>query len=182
MGQVSRIDPTTVVAAVGGDELALEQVVDAWLPTVYQWCARLGAGRIDSEEAAHDVMMTFVRRHASVEPHQLGSWLFGTCRRVVCNHRRRAWWRRWVPGLGVEDQASASTAERRLEQDDLARQVAQTLDRLSDKHREVLVLCYLEERSVADAAALIGVSPGTVKSRLFYARAKFQQAFPAEEG
>ena len=89
-----RIDESLVAAAIAGDDAALGQVIDAWLPAVYAWCGRLGAGRIDPEEAAHDVMMLLVRKHHTVIPAQLGAWLFGACRRVVANHRRRLWWRR----------------------------------------------------------------------------------------
>ena len=36
-------------------------------------------------------------------------------------------------------------------------------------HREVLVECFYLGRSVADAANRLGIPPGTVKSRTYYA-------------
>ena len=47
--------------------------------------------------------------------------------------------------------------------------VADALDELSPRHREVLTLCYFQGMSVADAAARLGVAEGTVKSRTHYA-------------
>ncbi len=41
-------------------------------------------------------------------------------------------------------------------------------------HREVLVLCELEERSAADVGLLLGVPTGTVKSRLRLAKEAFR--------
>ena len=41
--------------------------------------------------------------------------------------------------------------------------------RSSQRHREVLVECFYRGRSVAEAAAVFGVPPGTVKSRTHYA-------------
>lgn len=47
--------------------------------------------------------------------------------------------------------------------------VRDALARLSAAHREVLVECYFVGRTVAQAAARIGIPVGTVKSRLHYA-------------
>ena len=47
--------------------------------------------------------------------------------------------------------------------------VAEALSRLSRPHREVLVECFYQGRSVAEAATELGVPPGTVKSRTHYA-------------
>ena len=47
--------------------------------------------------------------------------------------------------------------------------VAEALNRLSPSHREVLVECFYAGRSVAEAAQRLGVPPGTVKSRTYYA-------------
>jgi len=47
--------------------------------------------------------------------------------------------------------------------------VAAAMRTLSLEHREVLFECYLRGASVAQAAATIGVPPGTIKSRTHYA-------------
>lgn len=48
--------------------------------------------------------------------------------------------------------------------------VSQALDRLSDQHREVIVLVGLEEMSYRDVSEILGVPVGTVMSRLSRAR------------
>ena len=45
----------------------------------------------------------------------------------------------------------------------------QALGRLSPVHRQVLVECFYQGRSVAEAATRLGIPPGTVKSRTHYA-------------
>jgi RNA polymerase sigma-70 factor (ECF subfamily) len=46
---------------------------------------------------------------------------------------------------------------------------SEALDSLSSQHREVLVEVYYRGRSVAEAAEVLGVPAGTVKSRTYYA-------------
>ncbi len=165
------------------DDAAVDQLAKVWLPTVYAWCHRLGGPGVDSEGAAHDVLMTMCRKlHTVQSPEQFPSWLFGTTRRVVANHRRKAWLRRWVPGASSVLDTRAHPG-RGPEQDAEARQAAdivwKALDSLPAKQREVLVLCELEERSGSEAAALLGVPLGTVKSRLRVARDAFREAVMA---
>ena len=161
--------------AIGGDLDAIERVVDAWVDRLYAWCAGLGGPHVDAEEAAHDVLMLFVRRHATIrEPDRLASWMFSACRRVVANHRRRAWWRRWMPGP-IADPGAAATVEQDLDDAARARKIRAVLDQAPAADREVLTLCYLEETSVTEAAQILGLPEGTVKSRLFHARARFRE-------
>jgi RNA polymerase sigma-70 factor (ECF subfamily) len=57
--------------------------------------------------------------------------------------------------------ASELVANRRL--------VVAALGRLTQEHRDVLRECYFLGNSVAQAAHALGVAPGTVKSRTYYA-------------
>ena len=57
--------------------------------------------------------------------------------------------------------ASAQAVNRHL--------VAAALGRLTQEHRDVLRECYFLGRSVAQAAHALGIAPGTVKSRTYYA-------------
>jgi len=47
--------------------------------------------------------------------------------------------------------------------------VAVALCRLTQEHRDVLRECYFRGSSVAQAADALGIAPGTVKSRSYYA-------------
>ncbi|MCB9675867.1 MAG: sigma-70 family RNA polymerase sigma factor [Alphaproteobacteria bacterium] len=168
-------------AALAGDDAAIDALAKAWLPTVYAWCHRLGGPGVDAEGAAHDVLMVMCRKVQSVRtPEQFPSWLFGACRRVVANHRRKAWLRRWVPGP-IGDRPHPDRGPERSAQ---ARQAAdivwKALDALPAGQREVLVLCELEERSGSEAAEILGVPLGTVKSRLRVAKQAFRAAVEAQ--
>jgi len=47
--------------------------------------------------------------------------------------------------------------------------LATALRRLTQEHRDVLGECYFRGSSVAQAAHALGIAPGTVKSRTYYA-------------
>lgn len=63
----------------------------------------------------------------------------------------------------------------------LAAALSRGLSTLSVDHREVFVLCAIEERSAQEVAEVAGVPEGTVRSRLFHAR-KQLRAFLEKEG
>ena len=53
------------------------------------------------------------------------------------------------------------------------------LSRLSRPHREVIDLVYYHEKSVQEAAAILGVPGNTVKTRMFYARKNLSELLAA---
>jgi RNA polymerase sigma-70 factor, ECF subfamily len=55
-------------------------------------------------------------------------------------------------------------------------QVAAALGRLTREHRDVLRECCFRDSSVAQAAHALGIAPGTVKSRTYYALHAFRLA------
>jgi RNA polymerase sigma-70 factor (ECF subfamily) len=53
------------------------------------------------------------------------------------------------------------------------------LGKLSAAHREVIDLVYYHEKSVEEAAVIIGIPPATVKTRMFYARSRMRELLEA---
>ncbi len=161
-----------------GEPDAVEAFAAQALPRVVRWCRKLGGHRIDAEDAAQEVMIVALGKVHTLGPDpNLDAWLFAICRRVLANHRRKAWFKRWsTPAIGVEERAGAgidpeqaTAARRRLA-------VAQDcMDGLSPRHREVLVLYDLEERSAQEVAELLGSNPQAVRALAMRARRKLKQ-------
>ncbi|MEN0065978.1 MAG: RNA polymerase sigma factor [Myxococcota bacterium] len=179
----ARLPPEELVLdALSGGQHEVNALARAWLPHVYRWCARLGGPGFDSEDAAHEVLITMCRRLGGLrDAGQFPAWLFGITRRTLANHRRRAWWRRWLPAAVIEERPAPGGPQRHVEISDAHRIVWTALSALSEAHREVLVLCELEERSGSEAAVLLGIPLGTVKSRLRAARTRFRAELGEEE-
>jgi RNA polymerase sigma-70 factor (ECF subfamily) len=137
---------------------------------LFAYALRLAAG--DRQRAEDLVQETFLRawRHPeSVDPRR-GSpraWLFTTARNLAIDawRRRAVRYREVVADVLPEPKHPIDEADRAVE----AWLLAEALARLSPAHREVLVECFYRGRSVSEAAADLGVPPGTVKSRTHYA-------------
>jgi RNA polymerase sigma-70 factor (ECF subfamily) len=93
-------------------------------------------------------------------------WLWTVARRLVIDSGRS----RQVRSAEVPEQLLAAVPmDDDLDQALEAWQVADALASLTPDHRAVLVGTYFRGESVAEAAAVLRVPPGTVKSRAYYA-------------
>ena len=167
-------DLADVVGASQGDSAAWARLGRCWGPVVLRWCSFMGGNKVDPEDAAQQVFVVVWRRLDSLrDPERFPSWLYGITRRVLADQRRSAWTRRWLPGVQPDRIDSKPSPERRAVQNELSRRVGDALDRLSTKHRELLILCDLQGHTVAEAADMVGIRLNTAKSRLIRARIRF---------
>ncbi|MEU4535424.1 sigma-70 family RNA polymerase sigma factor [Streptosporangium sp. NPDC023825] len=99
------------------------------------------------------------------EPGLLWAWLLTVARRIVIDGRRRRGTRpQEVEPADANAVPVPDGADRALE----AMIVAEALRELSPEHREVIEQTYLRDRTINEAAEILGIPPGTVKSRLYY--------------
>jgi len=127
---------------------------------------------LGDRQAAEDVVQeTLVRawRHPEVLVNEKGSvrgWLLTVVRNLVVDRVRAAAAR---PREVAEAPAAAPAVKDHAQAVVDSAVVMDALGRLSEEHRAVLIELYFRDRSVAEAAVLLGVPPGTVRSRCHYA-------------
>jgi RNA polymerase sigma factor (sigma-70 family) len=154
-----------VGAAQRGDPLAMAALLRALAPYVGRICGAIALA--DGDDAMQETMIQVLRHLRSLrDPAALQGWV----RRIAVREalklaRARA---RQLPVDHVADQATDDQPGLRLE-------LVDTLRQLSPDQRVVLVLRDLEGFTEAQAAALLGVETGTVKSRLHRARRAFRE-------
>lgn len=137
---------------------------------------------VRDDQAALDVLQAVwvtafrgVRRLDS--PAALRPWLYRVARGHAVDYVRRAAARDSAErSLAAEAEAAESPGEEpRFDADDAAA-VHRALATLADRHREVLVLHFLEDMPVEQVAAVVGCPPGTVKSRIYHAKRALKEA------
>jgi RNA polymerase sigma-70 factor (ECF subfamily) len=79
-----------------------------------------------------------------------------------------------------QDDAAETAVRDRSEEVLTALEVKRVLSRLTPEHRAVLVEVYFRDRTAAEAARVLGVPIGTVKSRIHYALRTLRLVFDEE--
>ena len=137
---------------------------------------------VRDDEAALDVLqavwMTAFRELRRLdEPAALRSWLYRVTRGHAVDHVRRDAARASAERslAGEADEAAPPLEEPRFDAEDAAA-LHRALDTLDVRHREVLVLHFLEDMPVDEVAAVVGCPPGTVKSRIYHAKRALKEA------
>lgn len=183
-----RVNPPTSPPVEDGvgigrtDAEVLRDVYTAHAPALLAYARSLTGG--DQGRAEDIVQETFTRacRHPRALDPERGSprpWLFTVARHVAVDaHRARA--------ARPTEVGDGPLALLPAPDDDIDRAldswlIAEALHSLSEKHREVLLLTFYRQRSVAEAAVALGVPEGTVKSRAYYALRALKVAL-AERG
>ncbi len=134
--------------------------------------------------AADDLVQeTILKAWASIDKFQRGSnlqaWLFTILRNTYYSSLRKS--RREVAD---PDGAHAATLSVKPDHDGRMAftDFLRAFDALSDEHREVLILVGASGFSTEEAAAMMGVAAGTVKSRASRARKRLGQLLGLAEG
>jgi RNA polymerase sigma-70 factor, ECF subfamily len=102
------------------------------------------------------------------------AWLYGIARNVIAGERRRAAHELRVAGRiagrRLLDDDDIARLEERIDAESPGRAAYQALERLSSDERAVLELVAIDGLTVTDAAATLGIQPGTARVRLHRAR------------
>jgi RNA polymerase sigma-70 factor (ECF subfamily) len=163
-----------VTSRVDGDEEFMRLLYAGYYRPLSAYVSRLVQG--DGRAAEDIVQETLLRawRHAdALEPDSAGPWLYTVAHNLaVSQYYRRPQHRAEVPMHDASLPVVGDEVDRVLD----GWVVTEALRALSVDHRAVLVQMYYRRRSVADAARILDVPAGTVKSRCFYALKALRQA------
>lgn len=170
-----------VVRCGRGDRQAFDELIQQWQERLFYFVRRLVA----TEEDAWDVLQqTWLRVFRGIrtlrEPDRLPVWLYQVARCAALSHLRA----RYRDRSRVEDDrelTAVAAADESIAFDNWE-QVHTCLGQLSLAHREVLTLHFLEDFAIEQMAEVLDLPPGTIKSRLHYARRALRAAIEKEPG
>jgi len=155
--------------AAGRDEPAFAALMVRHGPMVLGVCRRLLRDADQAEDAFQASFLVLARKAGAIQSRPLlSAWLYGVAYKVAARLRGRAWRRQARETQGA-DLASVAAA---IDPDpsDLPPLLHEEVQRLPEKYRNPIVLCYLEGKTHEEAALLLRWPLGTVKTRLTRAR------------
>lgn len=166
-----------------GDLAPLGELFDRHHESVRHFLLRLlvDAGEVD--DLVQETFLTASRAAGAFTPGAPGRpFLFGVAAQLVRRRRRGfARLRRMLESLGRHPSPPTTSPTDRTEADQRAAALYAAIAKLSDRHREVLIIAELGEMSGVEVAAALGIPPGTVWRRLSEARTELARRLKGME-
>lgn len=160
----------------------LEQVIALHGKEIYSFCMSLTGNKILADELYQDSFLKATEQLDRLQADgNMKSYLLSVALRLWKNQKRKfAWRNRIAPmeGLGEETVSGRQEESEDVLQEVLRQERCQTVRQavsgLTDRYKIPVLLYYMEEMSVSQIAAIMGIPPGTVKSRLHKARKQLE--------
>jgi RNA polymerase sigma factor (sigma-70 family) len=151
-----------------GDRDTFDQIVKLWERPLFYYLGRLSASEADAWELLQETWLKVLKSMRAVrDPQAFPALLYRIARNAAISRLRQP----DLQGLDSDVEQIGDDA-----QDDAIRdfqnadQVHHALEQLPLAQREVLTLFFLQDLSLEEMSALLGIPIGTVKSRLHYAK------------
>jgi len=174
-----------------GDDAAFNEMVSRHWDRIYGMVHQLLRNQQDAEEVTQDA---FIRAHRGLGSFRgeaaFSTWLYQIATNLARN-RYWYWWRRRRDQTVSFDQPVSDSNSTPLSEvfstdmatpgditvnQELVDHIALGMDKIGAKHREVLILRNVKNLSYEDIATVLGISVGTVKSRIARARESLRAA------
>lgn len=175
-------DNQLLTRSLQGDSDAFAEIYRRQHRAVFHFAMHMTGSSVMAEEVTQEVFMHLMRNARQYDPGRgtLQAYLLGIARNFVLRTLQRE--RAYVGMVADEDQEESSRIREvlagapdeiinNLVRTETVQKVRQTVLALPAHYREVTVLCDLQELSYNEAAAVLGLAAGTVRSRLHRARA-----------
>ncbi|HOG92393.1 MAG TPA: sigma-70 family RNA polymerase sigma factor [Opitutaceae bacterium] len=179
------IDQLLVARFKDGDEGAYNEMVSRYWGRIYAMVHQLLRNQQDAEEVTQDA---FIRAHRGLANFRgesaFSTWLYQIATNLARN-RYWYWWRRKRDHTVSFDQPVGGENETTLAEiipaevetpgdatvtQEFVGRIAAGMEKLNPKHREILILRNVKNLSYEEIADILGISVGTVKSRIARAR------------
>jgi RNA polymerase sigma-70 factor (ECF subfamily) len=189
--RLSDVDTVLVARCKGNDLTAFDEIVERYQHKIYGYVKRLVGNETDAEDITQEVFLKALNSlHRFREESSLQTWLF----RIATNlcrdaHRRRQREKGWLSLWRQADEQSETeeggivdppddrfNPEKLLLREELGAMLSKAMEQLPLAMREVLILHDVEQMPYEEIAQALGVPLGTVKSRLFHARARLRES------
>lgn len=161
-------DAALIAAAQAGDRRALDALLARYEERIYRFGLRMCGDEDSAREVLQETMLAAFRHLAGFRGQAaLSTWLFQIARSFCIKERRGV---RPTTGLDAELVDPAPSPEAHAHARQIGALLSEAIAALSPEQREVLVLRDVEGLSAEQAAEVVGIEVGALKSRLHRAR------------
>lgn len=155
----------------GDGEDAFGLLVERHGPLVWGTCRRVLRNEYDAEDAFQAAFLVLARKAASIVKHaSLSGWLYRVAFRIACKAKA---------DVRKGQKSELVDVPEPLSNEGAMRELKETLDaeinRLPEKYRKPIILCYLQGKSNEEAASLLSCSLSAMKVRLLRARERLHK-------
>jgi RNA polymerase sigma-70 factor (ECF subfamily) len=161
------IEQILILRCQMGDSDALAGLIERYQRPLRYFINRLLDDVQVSEDILQDTWLTVIGRiHGLKKPEAFSIWLYRIARNKVYQQlRRKKIWSKLNENIAAPNEDDNDV----VSLDDAAK-VHRCLKELRPEHKEVLMLRFLEQMSYQQIAEVLDCNPGTVKSRVYYAK------------
>jgi RNA polymerase sigma-70 factor (ECF subfamily) len=177
-------DAQLVAALRHGERWAFDAVYARHHARIWDFLARLAGDRAGAEDLYQETWLAAAAHAARLAPDSdILPWLYTIARNKYRSARRFALFdRRRREAVAVTPLALVRTPDDELTARRRARALAAAFAGLGDAHREVLLLCAVEDLETPQVAAILALSEAAVRKRLSRARATLAAAIDRRDG
>lgn len=165
------LDGYLIALVQSGSRDAFDRLVRRWTPKLVRYVTRVLGHPDVARDIVQETWIAAIRGLKKLDdPSRFPAWIYSIAhRKCIDGIRRNQRVRRLKEHVGREAAVASNVNLTRREYDHPP-DLATAISRLSHEQREVVHLFYAEDLSLEDIASVLGVPPGTVKSRLHRAR------------
>ncbi|MCH2102434.1 MAG: sigma-70 family RNA polymerase sigma factor [Planctomycetes bacterium] len=177
----AREDALLVEETLAGNQLSFQLLVERYQERLFALARHYTKNPVEIEDVVQESFLKAFRRLDTFH-HQSSfyTWIYRIATNTILDFLKR---RGRSPIQSVEDPEVLARPEPtdgfapnvNIEREEIAEVTHKVLAELPDIFRTVLVMREFEERSYQEIADVLGISIGTVESRLFRARARFRE-------
>ena len=183
--QSRREDEELVARAQTGDSTAFDTLLVKHSPRLYALVYNMTANHDDTDDLLQDIWAKAYRSIGGFRGQsQFSTWMHSIAANMTINFLKKRG-RRWTMNLDDLDSGilqdkeftelqAASTPVREADLGEMQEKINEAIQELTPDHRAVVTMFDIQGMPHADIAKVLGISEGTVRSRLFYAHKQLQ--------
>jgi len=170
-----------ITALKGQDPEAVQELIDSYGDRLLRSAFSLCGNETEAQDIVQDTLLQAIRSvHRFQGRSTVYTWLHAILLNLTRHYHRDRKRIIYDDELAAREAPPADENPSQLDAGTASSSLSQTLRQLSPAHREVIVLRYYENMKIHEIATQLGISKGTVKSRLHYAIGEMQKLLPGE--